>query len=139
MKGLSRLQLNLKSELPTDLQMENIPLKDLSSLAEDIHIKIRKASQNTNLDMREFLGINKAVQSIQAELLNNTSKLTEINKSIEKDTKKLEEVEDDPTYSDEQKQLYGDRLDYLNTKKQATLEILSHNQNDLQTEVARIS
>ena len=139
MKGLSRLQLNLKSELPTDLQMENIPLKDLSSLAEDIHIKIREASQNTNLDMREFLGINKAVQSIQAELLNNTSKLTEINKSIEKDTKKLEQVEDDPTYSDEQKQLYGDRLDYLNTKKQATLEILSHNRNDLQTEVARIS
>ena len=51
--------------------MENIPLKDLSSLADDIHIKIREASQNTNLDMREFLGINKAVQSIQAELLNN--------------------------------------------------------------------
>ena len=29
----------LKSELPTALQMESIPLKDLSSLAEDIHVK----------------------------------------------------------------------------------------------------
>ena len=69
----------LKGELPTDLEMESIPMKELS-LAEDIHVKTREASQNTNLDMREFLGIDKALQSIQGELLNNTSKLTEINK-----------------------------------------------------------
>ena len=56
--------------------------------------------------MREFLGIDKALQSIQGELLNNTSKLTEINKSIKRDTKKLQEVENDPTYSGEQKRLY---------------------------------
>ena len=67
--------------------------------------------------MREFLGIDKALQSIQGELLNNTSKLTEINKRIEGDTKKLEEVENNPSYSDEQRQLYKDRLDDLNTKK----------------------
>ena len=40
------------------------------------------SSQNTDLDMGEFLGINKALQSIQGELLNYTSKLTEINKRI---------------------------------------------------------
>ena len=66
------------------------------------------------------------------------SKLIEIDKRIEKDTKKLEEVENDPTYSDEQRQLYKDRLDDLNTEKQARLEILSHNRKDLQTQVARI-
>ena len=64
--------------------MESIPLENLSSLAKDIHIKTREASQNTNLDMREFLGIDKALQSIQDELLNNTSKLTEINKRIKR-------------------------------------------------------
>ena len=68
------LQVN-KTELPTDLEMESIPLEELSSLIEGIHVKIRAASQNTNLDMREFLGIDKALQSIQGELLNNTSKL----------------------------------------------------------------
>ena len=94
--------------MPTDLQMESIPLKDLSSLAEEIHVRTREASQNTDLDMREFLGIDKALQSIQGELLNNTSRLTEINKRIERDTKNLKEVEDDPTYSDEQRQLYRD-------------------------------
>ena len=96
--------------------MESTPLKDLSSLVENIHIKTREALQNTDLNMRQLLGIDKALQSIQGELVNNTSKLTEIDKRIERDTKKLEEVENDPTYTDEQRQLYRDRLDDLNTE-----------------------
>ena len=88
--------------------------------------------------MQEFLAINKALQSIQGEPLSNTSKLTEIDKRIQRDTKKLEEVENDPSYSDEQRQLYRDRLDDLNTEKQARLEILSQNRKDLPTQVARI-
>ena len=44
----------------------------------------------------------------------------------------------DPTYSDEQRQLYKDRLDDLNTEKQARVEILSQNRKDIQTQVARI-
>ena len=59
--------------------------------------------------MQEYLGIDKAFQSIQSELLNNTSKLTEIHKRIKRDTKKLEEVENDPVYSDEQRQRYKER------------------------------
>ena len=121
----------LKNELPTDLQMESITLQG-------IHIKTREASQNTDLDIREFLGIDKALQSIQGELVNNTSKLTELNKLIKRDIKTLEEVEKDSTYTDEQRQLYRDRLDDLNTEKQARLEILSQNWKDLQTQVARI-
>ena len=89
----------IRRELPTDIQIESIPLGELSSLVENIHVKTRETSQNTDLDMREFLGIDKALQSIQGELLNNTSELTEINKRIKRDTKKLEEVENDPTYS----------------------------------------
>ena len=121
----------LRRELPTDIEMDSTPLEGLSSVIEDVHVKTREASQNTDLDMREFLGIDKALQSIQGELLNNTSKLTEIDKRIKRDTKKLEEVENDPTYSDEQRQLYRDRLDDLNTEKQARLEILSQNRKDL--------
>ena len=65
-------------------------------------------------------------------------KLTENNKRIKRDTKNLEEVENNSTYSDEQRQLYRDRLDDLNTEKHARLEILSRNRKDLQTQVARI-
>ena len=67
--------------------------------------------------MCENLAIDKALQSIQGELLNNTSKLTEIDKRIKRDTKKLGEIDNDPTYSDGQRQLYWDRLDNLNTEK----------------------
>ena len=111
----------LKGELPAALMMESITLKDHSSLVEDIHVKIREASQNTDLDMREFLAIDKALQSIQGELLNNTALLKEINARIERDTKKLKEVENGPTYNDEQRQFYKDRLDDLNTEKQARM------------------
>ena len=88
--------------------------------------------------MQEFLGIDMALQSIQGELLNNTSKLVEIDKCIQRDTKKLEEGGNDPTYNDEQKQLYRDRPDDLNTETEARIEILSQNRRHLQTQVARI-
>ena len=128
----------LRLELPAGIEIESIPLEELLSLVENIHVKTREASQNLDLDMRGFLGIGKALKSIQGELLNSTSKLTEINKGITRDTKKLEEVRNDPTYSDEQGQLYKDRLDDLNTEKQARLEILSQNRKGLQTEAATI-
>ena len=51
----------LRRELPTDLQIESIPLMELSSLAKDIHAKKQEASQNTALDMREFLKIDKTL------------------------------------------------------------------------------
>ena len=125
-------------ELPTNIEMESIPLMELSSLVEDIHVKTRETSQNTDHDIGEFLGIDKALQTIQGEPVNNTSKLTEINKRIKRDTKKLEELENDPTYSDEQRQLHRDRLDDLKTAKQARLKILSQNRKDLQTQITRI-
>ena len=51
----------------------------------------------------------------------------------------MEEVENDLTYTDEQRQLYRGRLDDLNTEKQQRLEILSQNREDLQTQVAKIN
>ena len=69
----------LKSEIPTQTDIETIPLFDLSSVVKDICIKTREASQNTDLDMPEFLGISKALQSIN-ELRNNTAKLSELDK-----------------------------------------------------------
>ena len=64
--------------------MESIPFMENSSLAEDIHVKTQEASQNTELHMLEFSGIDKVLQTIQVELGNNTSKLIDINKHIKK-------------------------------------------------------
>ena len=129
----------LKSEIPTQTDIETIPLFDLSSVAEDLRIKTREASQNTDLDMREFSGISKAIQSINRELLNNTAKLSELDKRIKRDTAILKEIEDNPEgFSEEQKELYKKRLQDLKEERQARLEFLSQNRKDLQTQVARI-
>ena len=95
--------IKLRRKLSTDIEMESIPLMELSSLAEYIHAKTREALQNTDFDTREFLGIGKALQTIPGEVVNNTSKLTEINERVKRESKKLKEVEDDPTYSEELK------------------------------------
>ena len=63
-----RAATKLSRELPTDFEMENIPLEKFLSLVEDIHAKTREASQNTDLDMRDFFGIDKTLQSIRSEL-----------------------------------------------------------------------
>ena len=129
----------LKSEIPTQTDIETIPLLDLSSVVEEIHIKTREASQNTDLDIREFLGIDKALQSINGELRNNTAKLFELDKRIKRDTAKLKEIEDNAEgFSEEQKELYKKRLQDLKEERQARLEFLSQNHKDLQTQVARI-
>ena len=57
-----KVATKLRHELPTDIEMESISLEELSSLLEDIHVKIRQASQNIDLDKQEFLGIKKALQ-----------------------------------------------------------------------------
>lgn len=64
-------------------------MKD-STLAEDIHLKTREASWNTDYDMRVILAIDKGSQTIQDEVENN-----------KKECKTLKEFE-------EQKQLYRD-------------------------------
>ena len=64
--------------------MESVPLMELSSLPEHIHVETREASQIADLDMQELLRIDKASPTIQGELATNTSKLMEIDKSIKK-------------------------------------------------------
>ena len=50
--------------------------------------------------MRKILGISKALRTIQGELVNNITKLTD---SLKKGSKKLKQVQDDPTYPEDKK------------------------------------
>ena len=62
--------------------MESIPLTELPSLNKDVYANTRETSQNTDINIQEFLGIDKIFQPTQHGLVNNTSKLTETNKNI---------------------------------------------------------
>lgn len=55
----------LKGELPIDTELESVSLMELSPLAEDIYSKTQESSQNTDLDIKEFSGIEKAFQTRQ--------------------------------------------------------------------------
>ena len=56
--------IKLSCELPKEIEMESIPIMELSSLNSwSISTERREPSQNTDLDMPEFLGINKALKS----------------------------------------------------------------------------
>ena len=57
-----KAETKLKREILTDIEMETVPLMELSSIAESIHVKIRELSRNTDLDMQEVLGINEVLQ-----------------------------------------------------------------------------
>ena len=76
---LKTLGISILDMTPTDLEMEDLTPKQL----EDVVRKVtRTISTNTDLDMREFLGIDKALTRITGELKNNVSKLTEIDEPV---------------------------------------------------------
>ena len=70
----------LECVLPTDIKMEIAPPNKVPSLDKNLRVETQDASKNTEYDIRELLGIDKALQAIQVEMKNNASKLTEINK-----------------------------------------------------------
>ena len=128
----------LQEQLPTDLEMEDIPLLDLANLAEQVHIATREAATNTDLDMREFLGIDKALRRVQGEIINNTAKLSELDKNLARDREKLEEIKNDPLYSEELKNRIQERIDNAETERDARLEVLSMNKKELRSQISRI-
>ena len=57
---------------------------------------MNSVSTNTDLGMREFKGIDKALTRIKGELANNVGKLTDIDEHITREQKKLAEIEASP-------------------------------------------
>ena len=128
----------LASTIPTDLQMDNISLQDLSKTITTVEHEVKEASQNTDLDMWEMLGIDKALQRVQGELANNLGKLTLINEHIEREEQKLKYIKNDPSFTNEQKREIEKRLERLKEEHSTRLELASQNKRELQGEYARI-
>ena len=118
--------------------MENIPLQDLSTLTEQVHVATREAATNTDLDMREFLGIDKALGRVQREIIHNTAKLSELDKKLARDQGKLEKIKDNPSYSEELKETIREMIENLETEREARLEVLLKNKKELRSQISRI-
>ena len=123
---------------PTDLRMENISMEDLAKTIPIVERGVKEASQNTDLDMREMLGLDKALQRVQGELANNLGKLTLIGDHIEREEQKLKDIKNDSSYTIEQKREIEKRLERLKEEHSTRLELASQNKRELQSQYARI-
>ena len=89
------------------------------------------------MDIREFLGIDKALTRIKGELTNNVGKLTEIDEHLEREKKKLKEIEDSPDLRGHEQRVRGVIAD-LQEERSARLEIISQNRKELASQLSRI-
>ena len=128
----SRSRVLLLKDL--DIEMDELPPQRLEEVIDEV---TREMSTNTDLDMREFLGIDKALTRIKGELENNVGKLTEIDKHITREQKKLKEIEDSPDLREHEQRVRGVIAD-LQEERSARLEIISQNRKELASQFSRI-
>ena len=136
---------------------EHIPLKDLSSTAElqsltntigELHETVEssmtdwvlelpdvenKRTQTEGLTLRESQGLDKALQTTRGELVNNLAKLTELDKDIARNERKLQETEDETIKAE-----ITARLKKFYDERSARLEAASANKEALRGQINRI-
>ena len=117
-----------------DIEMDKLPPQKLK---EDINEVMNSIGTNTDLDMREFDGIDKALTRIQGELANNAGKLTEIDAHIAREQGKLAEIETSPDLQVHEERVKATIAD-LKEERAARLELLSQNRKELASQFSRI-
>ena len=127
---LKNLGISILDQTPTDLEMEDLTPQQL----EDVVKKLTKPKgMNTGLEMREFLGIDKALTRKTGELKNNGSKMTEIDEHLEREHKRLDEIGDGDIRDRIKK-----RIADLKEERAAKLEITTQNHKELSSQFLRI-
>ena len=121
-------------QIPTELEMDDLTPQRVEEVINEV---MNSVSTNTDLDMREFLGIDKALTRIKGELVNNAGKLTEIDAHLAREQGKLEEIEDSPDLQVHKKRVKAKIAD-LKEERAARLELLSQNRKELASQFARI-
>ena len=127
---LKNLGISILDITPTDLEMNEITPQRHEEVIDEV---ARTIGTNTDLDIREFLGIDKALTRITEELKNNVSKLTEIDEHLEREHKKLDEIGDGDIHD-----RIKNRIADLKEKRATRLEITTQNRKELSSQFLRI-
>ena len=117
-----------------DIEMDKLPPQKLE---EDINEVMNSIGTNTDLDMREFDGIDKALTRIQGELANNAGKLTELDEHLKREQGKLAEIETSPDLQVHEERVKA-KITELTEERAARLELLSQNRKELASQFSRI-
>ena len=120
-----------------DIEMDELPPQRLEEVINDCLAVMTSVGTNTDLDMREFEGIDKALTRIQGELANNAGKLTELDDHLKRERGKLAEIETSPDLQVHEERVKAKIAD-LKEERAARLELLSQNRKELASQFARI-
>ena len=121
-------------ETAFDIEMDELPPQRLKEAINEV---MNSVGINTDLDMREFDGIDKALTRIQGELANNAGKLTEIDAHIAREQGKLAEIETSPDLQVHEERVKA-KIAELKEERAARLELLSQNRKELTSQFSRI-
>ena len=145
------------SQLMNVINKEEIPLQDLSTTGDvqntidtvnEVETSLQHSLADWNLELpdvtnahtqtegltfRELQGLDKALQRTRGELANNLAKLTDLDKDIAKERRKLDEAEDEISKTD-----IKSRLKNLEDERGARLEAATANKEALRSQINRI-
>ena len=116
-----------------DIEMDELPPQRLEEVINEV---MNSIGTNTDLDMREFEGIDKALTRIQGELANNAGKLTELDEHLKREQGKLA-IETSPDLLAHEERVKAKIAD-LKEERAARLELLSQNRKELASQFSRI-
>ena len=105
----------------------------VKSLETSLTYWVHTDTQTEGLTLRELQGLDKALQRTRGELINNLSKLTELDKDITRQKQKLQEAEDETSQRD-----IRSRIQNLEDESAARLEAASANKEELRGQINRI-
>ena len=118
-------------------EAETVEMRDLGATAgkaSSIVETMETAFSEASLPLREIRGLDKALQTIRGELVNNLAKLTELDNHITREQNKL----DEPDIGDFERRRIAERIRDLKDERVSRLEAASASREALRSQISRI-
>ena len=117
-------------------EAENVEMQDLPAVASDAvkTLETTLSDAPEQLPLREIRGLDKALQTIRGELVNNLAKLTELDNHITREQNKL----DEPDIGDFERRRIAERIRNLKDERVSRLEAASASREALRSQISRI-
>ena len=140
----------LRALRDTAAEVETIPIQDLGGVATEAIDRVRTMETSFaeggiddsggmdgsgGFPLRELRGLDLALQRIRGELENNLARLSELDRNIALERKKLTELGDDETDLRRRKTA---QLNDLMIERSARLEVMSTNREELRSQISRV-
>ena len=118
-------------------EAETAKMQDLGATAgkaSSIVETMETAFSDASLPLREIRGLDKALQTIRGELVNNLAKLTELDNHITREQNKL----DEPDIGEFERRRIAERIRDLKDERVSRLEAASASREALRSQISRI-